>query len=381
MTPLQIDPALQLLGWTSFFHQQFLALLADDADLAERAPERIASDHGTEYGLLGSRGARRGVLSGRLVRELPDELRPCVGDFVLAGLAREGELCRIDRVFDRATVFRRKAAGVTSQGQAVAANVDVAIVVNALSEVTADAGAEQRGLNARRLERYLRACHDASVRALLVVSKADLRADADERARELARELGHPDVLAVSAISGQGFDVLSEHVGPGTTAVLVGSSGLGKSSLINRWLGRDAQRVQDVRAGDLRGRHTTTHRELFLLESGGVLIDTPGMREFGLFADERIEHETGFEDIDAIAKECRFRDCRHEREPGCAVVAAVERGELLAERLAHARKLSNELAWQRDRHDALKRRAEKQSNKVLSRAVREGLRNKGRDER
>jgi ribosome biogenesis GTPase / thiamine phosphate phosphatase len=369
------------LGWTSFFHQQFLAFVVDNPELGERLPLRIAADHGTEYALVGPGGARRAVLSGRLMRELADDARPCVGDFVLVSAAPESELCRVEHVFERATVFRRKAAGETSHGQAVAANVDVAVVVSALADADADSDADRRGVNVRRLERYLRAIQDATVRAIIVVSKADLAPDADERALALARELGHSEVFAVSAHTGHGMERLAEQVGPGVTAVFVGSSGVGKSSLINRWLGRDVQRVQTVREGDLRGRHTTTHRELFTLPSGGLLIDTPGMRELGLFADEQTDGvDTGFEEIDALAEHCRFRDCRHENEPGCAVVAAVARGEISGERVEHARKLLKEIAWQRSRHDAQKRRTEKQSNKVLSRAVRAGLRAKGRDD-
>lgn len=381
MTSGHIDPAVERLGWTPFFHLQFLARLAEDPALYERSPERIASDHGTEYGLLGVRGVRRAVLSGRLMRELSDELRPCVGDFVLAASAREGELCRIDHVFERSTVFRRKAAGETSQAQSVAANVDVAMVVSALASEDSDSDAAQRGLNVRRMERYLRAIQDTSARAVLVISKADLNPEASVRAQELARELKHPDIVAVSARTGQGLAELGAYVGPGVTAVLVGSSGVGKSSLINYWLGREAQRVQAVREGDTRGRHTTTGRELFVLPDGSLLIDTPGMREFGLFADEQTEaSDTGFEEIDALSALCRFRDCRHENEPGCAVLAAVTRGEVSLERLKHAQRLHREMVRQRDRHDAQKRRVERQSNKQHSRIVRAGQRAKGRSD-
>jgi ribosome biogenesis GTPase len=159
--------------------------------------------------------------------------------------------------------------------------------------------------------------------------------------------------------------------------VLVGSSGSGKSSLINRLLGKDVQRVESVREADTRGRHTTTHRELFVLPNGGLLIDTPGMRELALFADESTTLESsGFADIDALATACHFRDCRHQGEPGCAVLEAVERGELSAMRLAHSEKLRRELAWQRQRHGHAQRQAARKAGRMLSRAVRDRMRKK-----
>jgi ribosome biogenesis GTPase len=377
MVFVDMDPALAGLGWTSFFHQQLLTCAADTPEFAEHPPDRIAVDRGTEYALIGPRGARRAVLAGRLVRDFQGERRPCVGDFVLAVPVPNGDISRIEHVFERRSVFRRKVAGTTAEGQAIAANVDVAIVVSALAPEGADPHAESHGLNQGRIERYLRAIHDAKVRAVVVVNKADLHPAAEEQTRALAEALRHGDVLAVSAFTGHGLDRLGEYVGPGTTAVLVGSSGVGKSSLMNAWLGRAAQRVAAVREEDTRGRHTTTHRELFALPSGGWLVDTPGMREFALFADDDASATaTGFEDIDALAGQCRFRDCSHGGEPGCAVLEAVERGELSVERVLHAQKLARELAFQQRRHDALMRQAERQKNRQHSRAVREGQRAK-----
>lgn len=379
MSSISSSPALEGLGWSPHFQQQLSALLAENPTLAANAVLRVALDLGVEYGLLGTDGMRRAVLPGRIARGISDEVRPCVGDFVLAAPPVGGELWRIEHVFARASAFRRKVAGEESRGQAIAANVDVAIVVNAFAGADADKHAEQRGLNLRRIERYLVAIRDAPAHAIVVVNKADLDPNAEARALEVAREIGFPEVIAVSTRTGLGLDRLFAEVGPGRTAVLVGSSGVGKSSLVNAWVGRDVQRVEAVREADARGRHTTTHRELVALSSGGFLIDTPGMREFGLFSDEATDdpRSTGFADVDALAEQCRFRDCTHESEPGCAVLRAVERGELDASRLEHARKLTREMRRQRGLHDELQRRVIRRQHRNLSRAGRARQREKG----
>lgn len=369
------EEGLEALGFTPFFKQQFLAALAELPAL-DYVPERVTKVERGEYTLLGARGARRAVLSGKLL-DADDEERPCIGDFVIALPTKPGELTRIERVLSRATLFSRKVAGNTSRRQPILANVDLAIAVVALPGPEADRHVLRRSLNPRRLERYLEAIRSAAANPLVVINKADLRSDARALALELAQETGHPDMLLVSAATGLGLDALRARIEPGITAVLVGSSGVGKSSLTNRLLGENVQRVEALREDDARGRHTTTQRELWLLPGGGILVDTPGMREFGLLGDDEPRAgETGFAEIDALAGECRFRDCRHEGEPGCAVLAAVERGEIEAERLRHAHKLEREAAHQRSRHDARAKLADKRKYKALSRAVRAGQRRK-----
>jgi ribosome biogenesis GTPase len=374
-----IGPGLERLGWTPLFHQRLLALQADPEFPPDARPERVVEEWRGEYGVLGAHGARRCVLSGRLARDLSDEQRPCVGDFVLVAAPPGSPVGRIERVLERTGVLRRKSPGRSAKGQAIAANVDVAFIVNALAPEAADARVVERSLNARRIERYLRAVREANARAVVVVAKADLRAKGGEQAAMLAKELGLPEVLLVSAHSGVGLDDLRERLGPGTTGVLVGSSGVGKSSLVNRLLGHEAQAVRTIREKDARGRHTTTHRRLFVLPEGGLLIDTPGMRELALFADESTDTEdAGFDNLGALAGDCRFRDCRHLDEPGCAVLLAVERGELSAERLEHAHQLERELAWQQRRHDARQRRQTRIAQRPRSVHVREALRQKGK---
>ena len=351
----QIVPAL---GWTPFFHQQYLAFITSDPALAPLVPERVVSVERGEFVLLGELGRRRAVLAGKL----QERDSPCVGDFVLALATPAGELTRIVHVFDRSSLFRRKAAGPTARPQSIAANVDLAIVVSALPPEGSDPHAYHHGVNPRRIERYLAAAATAPARAIVALSKADLRTGAEDIAAALGSSLG-AEVIAVSAKSDLGLERLKSEIRACGTAVLVGSSGVGKSSLTNRLLEQEAQRVSEVRANDTRGRHTTTRRELFVLPSGGVLIDSPGMRELGLAAEDGDDapeaHASGFGEIDALSTDCRFRDCHHLDEPGCAVLAAVERGEIERERLAHAHKLERELAWQKNRQVALERRAER----------------------
>ena len=313
---------------------------------------------------------RAAQLSGRLRHELGHD-GPCVGDFVLLSTASQAGPARIDAVLERKSWFRRKLPGASSRAQAIAANVDVVFVVCALTSSDAGLHAARRGVNPRRIERYLHAIREAPALAVVLLNKADLCADASAEARELAAALAGPEVLPVSAKSGLGLDAVVARIAAGDTALFVGSSGAGKSSLTNRLLGSAAQRVEAERAADGRGRHTTTERALLHLPSGGVLIDTPGMRELALYTENEVAPlATGFDDIDLLATRCRYRDCRHESEPGCAVREAVLRGELEATRVEHARRLERELSWQKARHDNRLRAAERKASKVLSRALR-----------
>ncbi len=376
-----IPPAVERLGWTPRLHQQLVALHAGVELPSDTWPERVVDEWRGEYGVLGAHGARRCVLAKRLARELGDEGRPCVGDFVLVTFPPSAEIGRIEHLFERTGVLRRKVAGRSAQGQAIAANVDVAFVVSALTPESADARVVQRALNARRIERYVRVIREANARAVVVVTKADLRSNPREHVAALVRDLGGSEILLVSARTGLGLDDMRQRLGAGTTGVLLGSSGVGKSSIINRLVGRDEQTVRAIREEDARGRHTTTQRRLLVLPNGGLLIDTPGMRELALFADESTDTtDAGFDELATLAPDCRFRDCRHVDEPGCAVLLAVERGEVSAERLEHAHRLERELAWQQRRHDGHQRRQARLANRAHSLAVRHATRRKERDE-
>jgi ribosome biogenesis GTPase len=264
-------------------------------------------------------------------------------------------------VLERKSRFVRKVAGSVVAEQVVAANVDVVLLVAGLDG----------DFNPRRLERYLVLAHDSGARPVIVLSKADLAEDL-AGAIEAARSVGGPDVPvhAVSAPRDEGYDALAEYLEPGRTVALLGSSGVGKSTIVNRLAGEELQRTQEVRATDGRGRHTTTHRQLILLPAGGLLMDTPGMRELQLWdVDEGVE-ET-FADVEELAASCRFPNCEHDSEPGCAVRAAIAEGRLTSERLASYQKLVRELqvlTARQDRQNRLfERRRAKQAPQSFSR--------------
>jgi ribosome biogenesis GTPase len=254
-------------------------------------------------------------------------------------------------VLPRRTWLARKVPGAETSVQVVAANVDLALVVAGLDG----------DYNPRRLERALVLAWDGGAEPVIVLNKADVLPADEVAERVRATEAVAPGVtvLPVSAATGEGMDGVSACLRPGRTAALVGSSGVGKSTLVNRLLGEDRQRTSAVRASDARGRHTTTHRELLSLPGGALLIDTPGLRELQLWAGAEAL-EGAFADVDALAAGCRFADCTHAEEPGCAVVAAAAAGALGADRLQSYRKLQRELRHLALRQDDLGRREQKQ---------------------
>lgn len=313
---------LQDLGWDPSWHETF-----EPYERRQLIPARVAVRHHGPCELLSERGPLGGLPAGHLAgAELP-----AVGDWVAARPLPGERKALIEAVLPRRTAFTRKEAWRRTVEQVVAANVDTVFIVSAL-------GAE---LNARRLERYLVGARESGARPAIVLTKADLEPDhADAVLAVEAVALGVP-VHVVSAVTGEGLDALTAHLGRGRTVALLGSSGVGKSTLVNRLAGRELLVTREVRA-DGRGRHTTTHRELVRLPGGGLLLDTPGMRELQLWAGEE-SLDGAFEDVTAFAGECRFADCAHEHEPGCAVKAALADGLLPAERWESYRKLQREL--------------------------------------
>ena len=364
-------PELQELGLSAFFLQQLCALSP------EGVPGRIVCERRGEYEIICAGGVVRAALSGRLGHLLGEDEHPTVGDWVVVEPA--DPVGRVQHVLERQSVLRRVGVDGTSCAQNLAANVDLCCVVCALSD--GDAHARRRALNPRRIERYLLTADASRIPALVLVNKADVvSADQAEAAVfELLRALPKARPLLVSARSGQGLSRLEAELLPGQSAVLLGSSGVGKSTLVNALLGNDALRTSAERADDTRGRHTTTERQLLRLASGALLIDTPGMRELSLWADADAEPSVGaFDDIEALAQNCRFRDCRHQGEPGCAILGALEDGTLSAQRLEHARKLERELLHQRERVDQRLRSAKQQMMKARTRAGRALMKQKGR---
>jgi len=336
-------PGLDLgaLGWN--------AELADNLEHG-LAPGRVVAVHRGAFDVATARGSVRARLPGRLAY---DGVDVAVGDWVaLAGAS-------IRSVLPRRSAIVRSAAGRSSESQTLAANVDVAFVVSSLGP----------DLEPRRIERYLVTIWESGAVPEIVLTKADRMDDPWKLVAEVeAVSIGVP-VHVVSAVTGQGCDALRARMVEGTTAVLLGSSGVGKSTLVNRFAGRELMTVNVTRADDDEGRHTTTHRELIQLPGGGIVIDTPGLRELQLWDHGTESVGLAFSDIEALAAECRFNNCGHASEPGCAVQAALRSGELSQERHRSWLKLQRELRAMAARADARLRREEKRK---WQRRAREG---------
>lgn len=333
---------LESLGYGDFFAEQLEALRAQAPELV---PARVIAEGQTTFGLAGCR-AELGELPGRVRRDARAGGRPLVGDWVAVVDAEPPARAQILHLLDRRTALVRRAAGTRAEEQVVAVNVDVFFIVTSAN----------RDFNERRLERYLAAVWNSGARPVVVLNKVDLVDDPAPLLDAIGGvALGVP-VVAASAATGTGLDALREHIGPGTTVGFIGSSGVGKSTIVNRLVGTELQATGGLRDDD-RGRHTTTGRQLIVLPEGGVLVDTPGMRELGLL-DDAGGLDASFPDVAQLAEHCRFRDCAHEGEPGCAVTGAVAEGRLPAERLEAYRKLVREIeAAERKRNPALAGRA------------------------
>jgi ribosome biogenesis GTPase / thiamine phosphate phosphatase len=340
------------LGWDDRWASQ-LGELNDEQLIAGR----VAAQHRGVYVLWTELGEAHAELAGRLRHDLEigAEL-PAVGDWVAVRPHPSGATT-IQAVLPRRTSFSRKENLTGSTAQVLAANVDTVLVLTGLGE----------DLSARRVERYLTMAWESGAEPVVVLTKADL-GDVSDALRELQSVAIGADVHAISNVTGDGVEEIGGHLAPGKTAVLLGSSGVGKSSLINRLAGSDVMATREV-AGDGTGRHTTTHRELIRLPGGALVIDTPGLRELQLWTAGD-GFGAAFDDLEALASECRFSDCAHVHEPGCAVLAAVDEGELELDRLRSWRKLHRELEAIAARSDRRLREARKRRWKQHTRAIR-----------
>lgn len=341
-------------GWD----EQFAADLADWENTSGQ-PGRVVVEHRGQYRVAMAEG---GDIPARIAGSLRRSARsrvdfPAVGDWVACQIDPDGGQALIGGVLPRRSSLIRKVPGRVTEEQVLAANVDYVFVVNSL----------RTAVNLRRIERALILVWESGATPVIVLSQADLCPDLDAARRSHdAVALGAP-VHVVSSLTGEGVADLAAYFADNRTAVLLGVSGAGKSTLINRLAGRDVLRVQDVRA-DGKGRHTTTHRELFLLPGGGLIIDTPGLRELQLWEGAAGLTEA-FEDIKELAGGCRFPDCHHETEPGCAVGAAIAGGHLPAERLAAYHKLQREIVHQTTRRDERAQQAGKRAVKSIERSM------------
>jgi ribosome biogenesis GTPase len=340
------DSLLHRLGWDDGWEAAFTEHRA-----AGLAPARVAIQHRGAYDLLTDGGELRASAANRLARA--DEL-PAVGDWV--GVDPETDL--IEAVLTRRTNISRKEVWQATREQVLAANVDVAFLVQALP----------LDFNVRRLERYLAMAWESGAQPVVLLTKTDLVEDVQPFLADVdAVTLGSCPVLAVSARTGEGLGDMLVWFEGNRTAVLLGSSGVGKSTIVNALAGEELLATQEVREDDQRGRHTTSHRELILLPTGGVVLDTPGIRELQLW-DADLEQTFG--DVEEIARLCRFSDCAHDREPGCAIRQALADGTLPAERWDSYRKLQREMQAIEVRRNHLLRQERVREYKIRARAQR-----------
>jgi len=319
--------SLEDWGWDERWSLEFAPLGS-----AGFTPARVIAQHRGSWTVADGAGERTATPSGRFRHRADGSGMPAVGDWIGCSLAPHAGDARIEAIVPRRSAFRRRAAGSQLGAQMIASNVDTLFVATSLNG----------DLNPRRLERYVATARDSGVEPVVLLTKADLVGDGEATAARLASEL---DVAAValSSVTGEGIESVETWFRPGRTLAVVGSSGVGKSTLLNRLAGQVLMLTREIREDDARGRHTTTHRELFRLPGGALMLDTPGMRELGLWdAEEGVE--ATFSDIAEIAAQCRFADCRHDREPGCAVREAIESGRIDARRLRSYRKLQTELS-------------------------------------
>ncbi|MFA6241555.1 MAG: ribosome small subunit-dependent GTPase A [Candidatus Hydrogenedentales bacterium] len=346
---------LEELGWDARFEALMEPFRGDSC-----VPARITQEHRGQYVACAREGELPAVVTGKFRHEAASPgAFPAVGDWVAVTVIDQGTRALIHGVLPRKSTFSRKAAGEAVEEQVVAANVDIVLLVNGLDG----------DFNARRVERYLALAWESGATPVIVLNKADQCDNVDACVAEIEAVAIGVDILVVSAHTGLGLEGLRAILAPGRTLALLGSSGVGKSTLVNAVLGYERMKTHAVREDDSRGRHTTSHRELIPIPGGGVLIDTPGMRELQLWAEgDGIDRV--FEDIAQLGEQCRFRDCQHMGEPGCAVAAALAEGSLSAARFESYGKLRRELEFLARKQDRGLQAAERAKWKQIHKEIR-----------
>ena len=346
---------LQVLGWSQFFANSLGNQWQESYTVG-----RVALEHKNTYILYTEQGELSADVTGKLRYQATGRQDfPAVGDWVVISVRKGEKKATIQAILPRKSKFSRKTVGSKTEEQIIATNVDTVFLICGLDN----------DFNLRRIERYLILVWESGANPVIVLNKADLCEDVEERQNEVEGIAFGVPIIVLSAINNQGIEALFPYLKPGHTVALLGSSGVGKSTLTNQLIGKAVQAVQEVRKGDDRGRHTTTHRELILLPSGGLLIDTPGMREIQIWAGDDSLDET-FSDIKTLAIQCRFQDCQHEHEPGCAVQHALEDGSLDKQRFVSYQKLQKELNYLVRKQDQKASLAEKEKWKKITKSLR-----------
>ncbi|QCR34058.1 ribosome small subunit-dependent GTPase A [Lysinibacillus sp. SGAir0095] len=346
---------IKLLGFTDFFKDQLTALLKEKK-YEKCVPARVSLEHKHSYRVITENEEWLASVSGLYAYEAFNRAEfPAVGDWVLVEKMDGENRAIIHKLLDRKSQFSRKIAGREIDEQIVATNVDIVLLVMSLN---AD-------FNIRRLERYLVAAWDSGATPIIVLTKADLCEDIDRYLREAKAVAMGVEIFVTSSYTGEGIEQIRALFEEGVTGALLGSSGAGKSTLTNALYGNEKMEVSGIREDDAKGRHTTTHRELVLLPGGGCLIDTPGMRELQLW-DQSDSLSSSFKDIEEFASNCRYRDCTHKSEPGCAVNLAIDHGHLEQSRLQSYFKLQKELAFIERKTNTQAKLAEQRKWKQIS---------------
>ena len=323
---------LEPLGWDYEWSRAFADATEESPGLI---PARVSMETKLNYLVWTQDAELPAKITGKLLHDTKRDplLRPKVGDWVAVSLIEEGTRAQIRRLVPRRSQLTRKVPGRRNEAQVIAANFDTVFIVQGLDD----------NFSLRRLERCLVMVHEGGAQPVVILNKTDLCDNLAERIHDARTAAGEAPIISLSAMNGEGVDHLQPWIRPGQTVAFIGSSGVGKSTLINRLYGDVVQDTNEVRERDSKGRHTTVRREMIFLPDRGVVIDTPGMREFHLwFADDGLD--AAFSDIEAIALNCRFNDCSHSNEPGCAVLAAIDEGELSGERHKNFLRLQTDLS-------------------------------------
>jgi ribosome biogenesis GTPase len=354
--------SLEDFGWDAGFAEAFAAF----AGKPDVQPARVLIEFNHNYRVATPLGEIDAVLAGRVKHHARSRADlPAVGDWVVVRKRPDEDRAVIVAVLDRRSRFSRRMAGHVTGEQVVAANVDVVFLVMALDD----------DFSTRRLERYLLMARESGASPVVLLTKPDLASDLPAQVAEAVVAGGDVPLHVLSPKANHGLEPVAAYLARGRTGALLGSSGVGKSTIINRLAGADLQRTREVRAADSKGRHTTTHRELVMLPNGGLIVDTPGMRELQLWDAPEGMRGT-FDDVEALAGACRFTDCRHRGEPGCAVSAAVAAGDLPAARLESYHHLQDELTFLARQQDERAQIEEKRRGKIGAKALRQHLKSK-----